>query len=123
MASSAIRVKGYRECARAARRAGSATNREVRAAFRQVAEPVRAEAVSRFSSIDTRSASGYRIAVRQRGVAVEQRLKKTTGRRGDYGSLQMRRALLPALHANEDKIMKGMDEAIEKVADIFDKGA
>lgn len=122
MAGSAIRVKGYREASRAARRAGSAVNKEVRAAFREVAEPVRAEATSRFSLVDARSAAGYRIAVRQRGIAVEQRLKKTTGKRGDYGSLQMRRALLPALEANKDELDKEMDKAIDKVADIFGRG-
>jgi hypothetical protein len=123
MAGSAVRVKGYRECARAARRAGNATNKEVRAAFKQVGEPVRADATSKFALIDMRSASGFVVRVRQKGIAVEQRLKKTTGKRGDYGSLQMRRALIPALHENEDEIEKAMDNAIDKVADIFDRGA
>ena len=123
MAGSAIRVKGYKQCARAARKAGKATNKEVRAAFKEVGEPVRADATSKFNLIDARSAAGYRVAVRQRGIAVEQRLKKTTGKRGDYGSMQMRRALIPALHQNEGKIDKAMDHAIDKVADIFDRGA
>lgn len=123
MADQTVKVKGYREFLRAASRAGKEAKTEVRAAFRDVAEPVRAEATSRFSTVDTRSAQGFRIAVRARGVAVEQRLKKTTGKRGDYGSLQMRRALIPALSANEDKIMKGMEKALDKIADHFEKGA
>lgn len=123
MASSAVRVRGYKECARAARRAGKEVNKEVRAAFKEVAEPVRTEAAQRFSLIDARSAAGFVIRVRQKGIAVEQRIKRTTGKRGDYGALQMRRALLPALASNEDDVMKAMDDAIDKVAEIFDRGA
>jgi hypothetical protein len=123
MAGSAVRVKGYRECARAARRAGNATNKEVRAAFKQVGEPVRADATRKFSLVDARSAAGFVVRVRAKGIAVEQRIKRKTGKRGDYGSLQMRRALIPALHENESKLEKAMNDAIDNVADIFDRGA
>jgi predicted Zn-dependent protease with MMP-like domain len=122
MASQTIRVTGYREVARAARRAGKATNTVFRTAMKEVAEPIRDEATSRFSLIDARSAAGYRVAVRQRGVAVEQRIGKKTGKRGDYGALQMRRALLPALASNEDNIVQGLDKALDKIADTFEGG-
>lgn len=123
MAASTVRVKGYKELTRAARRAGSATNKEVRAALREVAEPVRAEAAAKFALIDARSAAGFRIAVRARGVAVEQRIGRVTGKRGDYGSLQMRRALIPALAANDDKIDDSMDKALDRIESIFERGA
>lgn len=124
MAASSVKVKGYREFLRAASKAEKETKAVVRTEFKRIAEPVRAEATSRFSTIDSRSAAGFRIAVRQRGVAVEQRIKRTTGKRGDYGSLQMRRALIPSLNANEDKIVRGVEQAIDRIADKLErKGA
>jgi hypothetical protein len=122
MASSGVRVKGYRECARAARKAGSAVNKEVRAAFREVAEPVRADATAMFSITDARSAAGFRVAVRARGVAVEQRYGTTTGKHPEFGRKQMR-VLRAALAANQTQVDRSVDKAIEKVADIFDRGA
>ena len=44
-----------------------------------------------------RSAAGFRSRVKGFGrVMVEQRRRKTTGLRGDYGALQMQQALIPA---------------------------
>jgi hypothetical protein len=122
VAGETLRVRGYREFLRAANKAGAESKREVRAAFRKVGEVVRAEAVVRFSSIDARSAAGYRVAVRQRGVAVEQRRRKTTGLRPDYGALQIRRALLPALQRNAAETERQMERAIDRVADHFERG-
>ncbi len=68
-----------------------------------------------------KSAAGYRVRVRQRGVAVEQSLRKTTGTRSDFGELQMRQALLPALEANEDRVESAMEAAIDTVADHFER--
>jgi hypothetical protein len=123
MAASSVKVRGYREFLRAAAKASKETRAVVRTEFGKIAEPVRADATSRMSVIDARSAAGFRVAVRQRGVAVEQRIKRTTGKRGDYGSLQMRRALMPALSANADKIEHGVEKAIDRIADRFEKGA
>lgn len=93
----------------------------MRAALREVAEPVRAEAASLFSTVDPRSAAGYRVRVRQRGVSVEQSLRKTTGQHPEYGALQMREALLPALARKEREIEQGMEEAIDRIADHFER--
>src|SRR5262252_9640675 len=96
-----IVVKGWKELIRASRQAEPNTRRELRAAFREAGDLVRSDAAARFTPIDARSAAGYKVRIRQRGVAVEQSLRKTTGKRPDYGALQMRRALLPALTTNE----------------------
>lgn len=121
MAASTVRLDGYREFQRAVARADKETKRDVREAFREVAEPVRVDAVARMSGIDTRSATGYRVVVRQRGVAVEQRLRRTTGKHPEYGRLQMRKALEPALAENEDRIERGVENAIDKIADRFER--
>ena len=121
MAQETIRIHGLRELQRAAQRAGKEARKEVRAALRDAAEPVRRDATARFAVVDARSAAGYRVAVRQRGVAVEQRLRKTTGKRPDYGSLQMTRALLPALQANAELIEREAEKAVDRIADHFER--
>lgn len=121
MAGETVRVRGYREFVRAARRAEKESRTEVRAALREVAEPVRREAIRRFSLIDGRSAAGYKVAVRQRGVAVVQSKRKTTGKRPDYGSLQMRKALLPALASNAREVERRTEKALDRIANHFDR--
>jgi hypothetical protein len=117
----ALRLKGYREFLRAASRASKESQSEVRGTFRKVGDIVREEATFRFQRFDARSAAGYRTRVRQRGVAVEQSLRRTTGTRPDFGALQMRKALVPALDSKRDKVEREMEHAIDKVADHFER--
>ena len=114
-----IRVKGYREFVRACDHAGREAKREVHATFREVGEIVRADAAERFAGYSARSAAGYRVRVRQRGVAVEQSLRKTTGQHPEFGALQMRKALLPAMRDKEPEVVAAFDRAMDKVADRF----
>lgn len=118
----AIRVRGLRELQRTLQQADKETRKRVREALRETGEIVRKEGASRFSSIDSGSASGFKVRVRQRGVAVEQSRRKTTGKRADYGSLQMRKALVPAIEDKQDEIVEEMEKAIDKIVDIV-KGA
>lgn len=120
--SSTYRVNGMREFLRATDRAGKETKKEVRAAFRKVGEVIRVEAARNFESIDPHSASGYRTRVRQRGVAVEQSLRRVTGLRPDYGALQMREALLPAVEDKADEVVDEFNDAMDRVADHFERG-
>lgn len=117
-----LQVKGYTELLRALKTADRETKREVRGTLRAVGDIVRSEAVARFSPINARSAGGYRTRVRQRGVAVEQSLRKTTGVHPEWGSYQMRHALLPALMANEDSTERAMEHALDRVCDHFNRG-
>lgn len=121
MPPQALRVKGYRETLRAFSRAERATKKEARAALREVGEVVRVEAAQRFRDVDAKTAAGYRTRVRQRGISVEQSLRRTTGTRPDYGELQMREALIPAAEAKEAEITKGMEKALDRIADHFDR--
>jgi len=122
VARETLRVKGYRDFVRACDRAGRETKREVRGTLKEVGEVVRRDAEQRFSGVDARSAAGYRVSVRVTGVFVVQRLRKTTGLRPDYGSLQMRRALIPALEQNRRLVEASLEHAIDRVADHFDEG-
>lgn len=114
-------VEGLKPLLKAAKNAGSATNREVRAALRESGEIVRADAAQRLTKYSATSAAGLKVRVRQRGVAVEQSLRKTTGAHPQYGSLQMRRALLPALAKNEPEVEAEFEKALDKIARIFNE--
>jgi hypothetical protein len=115
-------VSGYREFLKATQHADPNIRKFVRAAFKDVGEVVRVDAQRRFSRYSSVSAAGYRVRVRQRGVAVEQSLRRTTGRRPDWGGKQMRDALLPALESNEGRVERRMEQAIDEVADHFQRG-
>jgi hypothetical protein len=92
--------------------------RYVRATLRKAGESVRS-AQWRFDRYDARSARGYRIRVRQRGIAVEQSLRKTTGKHPEFGALQMKRALVPSLEANEHQVEQDFEHALDLVCDHF----
>ena len=116
------RVKGLREFQRALRECDKETRKQVRDRFRKVGESVREGAAARFMHISPRSAATYRVVVRQRGIAVEQSRRRTTGNRPDFGARQMAVALGPSLEAHEDETMRELERALDDVADVFDRG-
>ena len=109
-----IVVRGEEEVARGFRQVRRDVLREMRPALRVAAQPVRAEAASLFSTYDPRSAAGYKVRVRLRGVAVEQSLRRTTGQHPEFGALQMRKALVPAL----DRRGGDVRDEIEHMVDL-----
>ena len=113
------RVEGYQQLMQALARSDRASRKAVRDELRQAGEHVRVDAANKFSRYDTKTAAGYKTRVRQRGVEVEQSLRKTTGLRPKFGGLQMRRALLPALEENEDETVRSMELALDRIADRF----
>jgi hypothetical protein len=113
-------VTGLSELLKASKAAGSATNKEVRTAFREAGDIVRVDAVPRLAKSSTKSAAGFKTRVRQRGVAVEQSLLKTTGKRPDWGSLQMRKALLPAVEKTWPELEAEFVKAVDKTIAIFE---
>src|SRR6266508_4231151 len=122
MADPGVRVKGVRELIRAADASGKETKKAVRDRLRQVGEGVRAGAQSRFQRYDLRSAAKFGVTVRRTGVvAVEQRLRRTTGQRPNFGRLQMTRALEPSLEAHEDDLEREMNDALDDIVAIFER--
>lgn len=111
-----------REFLRAADAAGKETKKLVRDEIRKIAEPVLADARAKLSDYDARSAARLGISVRRTGVvSVEQRMRKTTGLRPDFGALQMSRALIPALDENTDRVEREFGEAVDRIADHFER--
>lgn len=115
-----LAVHGVTELMRGLKTADRATKAAVRADLRLVGESVRVDQVRQMSAIDSRSAAGYKTRVRQRGVVVEQSLRKTTGKHPEYGAMQMR-LLLRALAANADKTRQAMEQAMDRIAARFNR--
>lgn len=122
MAPATLAVDGYRDLLRGLATADRETRLALRATLRHAGDATRAGAVTRLSSVDVRSAAGYRTRVRQRGVAVEQSLRKTTGQHPEWGAYQMRHALLPALADNAEETNRRMQTALDAVAAHFNHG-
>jgi proline dehydrogenase len=112
-------MRGYREFMRATAKAEKETKRTIHTRLREAGDIVRQDAARRFERYDEKSASGFRIRSRVGGVFVEQKLRKTTGYHPEYGALQMRTALLPALDAKSGEVERRMDQALKDLADIF----
>lgn len=83
----------------------------VRDALREAAWPVAADTKSRLA--EYRDVGPVGISVRQRGVSVEQRKGKTTGKRPDFGALQMTEAFIPALNDNVEETYRGVEIAFD----------
>ena len=120
MAQAVWTTRGFTGLIRATRQMEPDTRKYVRQAFREVGEAVRQEAQALFSPIDPTTAAGFKVRVRQRGIAVEQSIRKTTGARPDYGALMMRKALLPARADKLGDTQRAMEEALEKVVRKFE---
>ncbi len=114
-------ASGYAELVRASKFLIPAEQKETRAALARSGEIIRADAAPRFDKYSSRSAAGFRVRVRVRGVEVEQSLRKTTGARPDWGDLQMKKGLLPALYHNQDEAAAEFEKAIDIVTAIFER--
>lgn len=109
-----VRVHGLREVTAAFRKVDTALVKSFGEDLKKAAEPVAETArgkVTRYkgakvTSIRTKRSSGTR-------VFVEQGAKKVTGKRGDFGSLQMRTVLIPALEENRAKVFSDVAKLID----------
>lgn len=111
-----IRVTGYRELMRALAKGPRDTRLAVRGELRDTARQVRDDSERLFAPYDDRSSRGYRVRVRQREVAVEQSLRKTTGLHPEFGEKQMVKALIPALKKNGPRLERDIRHAVERIA-------
>lgn len=115
-----VRVEGLRDFLRDTNKAEKETKKKVRDRLKEAGDVVREEASRLFSPVSAKTAGGYKVRARVSGVHVEQSLRKTTGMRPDFGALQMRRALVPALINKEDDVYREMEKAADDLADIVE---
>ena len=111
MATGTIQVTGYREVMTKLGRVSKESRVVLTAALREAAWPVQSDTTSRISRY--REVGPVGISVRAGGVSVEQKAKKVTGKRPDFGALQMVKGFIPALEDNRDETLLGVQYALD----------
>lgn len=111
--SAVIQYEGLHDLVRALRVLEADVLPELKRDMGRVGDVVRDDARRRFEHIDTKTAGGFETRVRLGGgalVVVGQSLRKTTGKRPDYGARQMTEALLPARAAKRDEAVRILED-------------
>jgi len=117
MASATVRLRGLDDLQRAfSKMSPGDLRKELNRELIEVGKIVAEDARSRFAGISASSAAGFRPRTRGFGSAVvEQRRRRTTGQHPQFGALQMRRALLPALFSKEGEVVKGLEDMLDRL--------
>jgi len=108
-------VRGYREADRAFRKLSHELSSEFRGEMMEAAEPIaRAarEKLSRFAGVSLETIRPVALA---RGVVVRQDARKVTGKRADFGAIQMTRGFIPAAEENEHRVIEGLEHALDRL--------
>lgn len=98
-------MRGLRETQRALGKCEGDTGKAMLLAAKVAAEPVAASARSKLARYPGASVTTVRARASVRGAFVTQGAKKVTGKRGDFGGLQMTHVLMPALDENRDHVL------------------
>lgn len=116
MASATIKVYGAKEVSAAFRKVDKNLAKEFGNDLKKAAEPVAVTARAKVTRY--RGAKVSTIKTRRSGprVFVEQGARKVTGKRGDFGALQMRTVLEPALDERADEVFDQVEEVLNKYA-------
>jgi hypothetical protein len=111
MSGFTISVEGLQELQRALKKAEGDVDKDVKDELRKLGDIVKADATprgARYTGIGP-----YKTIVKQKEVVVRQSKNKVTGQRGDFGALQMRTVLEPALDAKSGQIQSGMEDMLD----------
>lgn len=114
-----VRVEGLREVQRAFRKMSGELNPALRTALREAAWPV-ARTVREYEGKWT-GASVKTIGPKTTlmGASVTQRARKVTGRRPDFGALQMRQAFIPALEDHAEDIQHAAEHVLDVIVNTY----
>ena len=115
MAAATVRVEGLRELTAVFRRLEGDVKNTVRDELKEVARPVIDDTRAKIGRYQGAKLNTIRPRVTGRSVFVTQGARKVTGKRGDYGALQMTRGLMPALDENSDRIVRGLEHALDRL--------
>lgn len=119
MVSATVRVAGLREFQRACNKSTKEVRTGLRRRLEKAGRIVSSEASRRFSTVDARSAQSMRPRVRGGTVVVEQPRRRTTGQHPQFGAMQMRIALIPALMAKRDEVERDLEQMLDELVDGF----
>lgn len=114
MAGGVITVEGYREVDRAFRQVDRAKDVAFRREFAKAGEVVAVAFRGKISKYTGASLATVQSKALASGVFVVQNANKVTGKRGDYGSLQMRH-LLAARAEKTDQTIEALEGALDRV--------
>lgn len=110
-----LRVRGLSQTIRAFSVLEKGVRAEILGELKSIAEPVAREAQDLLSEYQGLSIRTIRPRSSVRGAFVTQGAKKVTGRRPDFGALQMREGLIPALEAHEPDLEPKVGEALDRL--------
>lgn len=111
-----VHLKNYRQTMAALQRVDKGTAKTVKDELKQAGESVAEEARQRISIYPGARTSQIGPRATNRAVFVTQRARKVTGRRGDFGALQMGH-MIDALDEKEDDVIRGVEAAFDRLAD------
>jgi hypothetical protein len=114
VAGETVRVNGLRETVRALDKVNRDAKKVVLAELASVAEPIAATARTKISRYQGASLSTITPRATTKGVFVRQNARKVSGRRSDFGALQMTHGLLPALADHADEIIPRLERALDQ---------
>jgi len=107
-----VKVKGYREVSRALNQVDKGTRKALLDGLKDAAEPTAADARSLLGGYPGLSTQTIQPRAVGSGVYITQKRGKKTGKRPDFGSLQMRRGLLPAVSDHQDDFRDRVEDAL-----------
>jgi len=109
-----VRVTGLKEFTAAVKVAQGRTGvAELGNQLKEVAEPVAQGTRQKLGRYGGDPAGGVRVRRRGLNIAVEQSKRKVTGKRGDFGALQMRKAFVPSLEENRAQVVAGVEKWLD----------
>lgn len=115
MASNIV-VHGLPQLQRALKQMEREAAKYAREAIEKEAQPIAASATRRKTQWQGAALGNIHPRTSRSSVWVEDKTAPFTGQRGDFGSLIMRRAMLPALYEHEDAVVRGIDSALDMLA-------
>lgn len=116
MPANVVRTEGLRELSRSFKYMEKETKTVFRKTLKEIGDPFAQEATSQEQSTFEGPLSGF-VAKLGRGMTVEIRRRSSTRTRGDFGSLLMRRLLLPLRAEREEETVRAVGEAFDHLAD------
>ena len=115
MAGATMHLKGWRETDRALGKINRDAQKRVRGALLEAARPVSETAKGKLSRFQGAAINKISPRARVGVITVEDRARKVTGLRPDFGSLIMTRGLEPALDEHEDDVRREVEKALDRL--------